>query len=100
MQGLAAPLPIPGTYHIDWYIRIGLAFHNILPVFPSVLYFMVPLEGSDKDKDHVPYLQGCCPAMLVVILAYGAMPLLLEMIQPSNGPIGYILLVFAQISKW
>ena len=67
MQGLAAPLPIPGAYHIDWYIGIGLLFHHILLVFPSVLNFMAALEGSDMDQDHVPYVQGGCPAMLAVI---------------------------------
>ena len=67
MQGLAAPLLIPWAYHMDWYIGIGPLFHHILLVFASVLYFMVALEGSDMDQDHAPYLQGCCPATLVVI---------------------------------
>ena len=49
MQGLATPLPIPGVYHIDWYIGIGLPFHYIFPILPSVLYFMVAFEGSYMD---------------------------------------------------
>ena len=49
MQGLAVPLPIPGAYHIDWYIGIVLPFHHIFPIFPSVLYLMVAFEGSCMD---------------------------------------------------
>ena len=47
--GSACTPPIPGAYHIDCYIGIGPPFHHILPVFPSVLYFMVALEGTDSD---------------------------------------------------
>ena len=49
MQGLAVPLPIPGPYHINWHIGIGLLFHNIFPIFPSVLNFVVALEGGYTD---------------------------------------------------
>ena len=61
------PFPIPGVYHIDWYIGIGTLFNNIFPIFPSILYFVATFEGSYTDKNHVPNPQGCCPTSLIII---------------------------------
>ena len=47
--GPAAPFPIPGVYHINWYMGIGPLFHYIFPIFPSVLYLLTALEGSYTD---------------------------------------------------
>ena len=49
MQGPAVLLPIPAAYHIDWCIGIGLPFHHIFSIFPSVLYFMASFKGSYMD---------------------------------------------------
>ena len=67
MQGPAVPLPIPGAYHIDWYIEIGPPLHYIFTNSPSVLYLMVALEGCYMDQDHVPNPQGCHLALPIVI---------------------------------
>ena len=49
MQGPAVPFPIPGAYHINWYIGIGPLFHNIFPIFPSILNFVVTFQGGYMD---------------------------------------------------
>ena len=49
MQGPAAPFTIPGVYHTNWLIRIGPLFHNIFPIFPSILNFVMTFEGSYMD---------------------------------------------------
>ena len=43
-------------------------FHYLFPILPSVLYFVMALEGSYKDQDYVPNLLGCCLASFVIIL--------------------------------
>ena len=46
MQGPAAPFPIPGAYHINRYIGIGLLFHNIFPICPSILKIVMTFESG------------------------------------------------------
>ena len=45
-QGSPVPFPIPGGYQINW---IGPLFHNIFPIFPSILNFVMIFEGIYMD---------------------------------------------------
>ena len=83
---------------VHWY-RAAFPLHT--PCFPIGLVFYGSLwrqwHGLRTMSPTSPRLLPCYTCHN---LAYGTVPLLLEIIQPSYGPIGHIPLVFAQILKW
>ena len=60
------PFPVPGAYHIDWCIGVGLLFHYIFPIFPLILHFLATFEGGYMDYNCVPNLQSCSTLLIIV----------------------------------
>ena len=55
-------------------------------VFPPALEFVLALEGSDMDQDHVSHPQGHCLAPFVIITFMAPCLLLLKEVTFSMGP--------------
>ena len=82
---------------VHWY---RAAFPPPTPCFPISLVFYGSLWRQWHELGMCPQPPRLLPCYTCHNLDYGFVPLLLEMIQPSYGPIEHVLLVFAQMLKW
>ena len=97
--GSSCTLPHLGVYQLDWYIRIGLLFNYIYPIFPSVVFYD-NLWRQLQRLGPCPQPPRPLPCFFYCNFVYGIVPPWLGMFQPFYEPISCVLTFSAWILRW